>query len=77
MTTTLAHAETMGEEVTEHPRIAKAIRELEDAVKYLREAPHNFGGHKVEAIKASEAAIGQLRLALAFRSGADTARGKK
>lgn len=39
-----------------HPRIAKAILELEDAVKYLEAAPHDFGGHK-----ASHSGQAQLR----------------
>ena len=72
-----ALAETQVEEKSEHPRIAKAIHELEDAVAYMKAAPHDFGGHKADAIKASENAIAQLRLALAFRAGADTAKGKK
>jgi hypothetical protein len=77
MTVRPLFAETMPEEKTDHPRIAKAIHELEDAVAYMRAAPHDFGGHKADAIKASENAIAQLRLALAFRQGADTAKGKK
>jgi hypothetical protein len=50
-----------------HPRIAVAIRDLEDAIRYLEAAPHDFGGHKAAAIRDSRAAIVQLRLALAFR----------
>jgi hypothetical protein len=71
-----AHAETPAAEKAEHPRIAKAIHELEDAIAYMKAAPHDFGGHKAEAIKASETALQQLRLALAFRQGVDTAKGK-
>ena len=52
-----------------HPRIATAIRQLEDAIAYLELAPHDFGGHKDAAIRDSRAAIVQLRLALAFREG--------
>ena len=58
----------IAEEKAEHPRIAKAIRALEDAVTYMRNAPHDFGGHKAEAIEASENAIRQLKLALAYRA---------
>jgi hypothetical protein len=72
-----AFAETLPEEKAEHPRIAKAIHELEDAIAYMKAAPHDFGGHKAEAIKASEDAVRQLRLALAYRQGVDTAKGKK
>jgi hypothetical protein len=49
-----------------HPRIAKAIAALKDARAYLEAAPHDFGGHKAEAIKASDEAIRQLNLALAI-----------
>jgi hypothetical protein len=58
-------------EARQHPRIAKAIRSLEDAVAYMKAAPHDFGGHKAEAIAASEKAIEQLKLALAYRAVAD------
>ena len=54
-----------------HPRIAKAIDALEDARAYMREAPHDFGGHRVEAMRATDEAIRQLRLALAYRAEED------
>ena len=54
-----------------HPRIAKAIEALEDARAYMREAAHDFGGHRVEAIRATDEAIKQLRLALAYRAEED------
>jgi hypothetical protein len=54
-----------------HPRIAKAIEALEDARAYMREAPHDFGGHRVEALRATDEAIKQLRLALAYRAEED------
>jgi hypothetical protein len=34
-----------------HPRIPKAIEALEDARAYMREAAHDFGGHRVEAMR--------------------------
>ena len=54
-----------------HPRIAKAIAELKDAVAYMNAAPHDFGGHKAEAIRASNEAITQLNLALQYRGKMD------
>lgn len=54
-----------------HPRIAKAIDALEDARAYMREAAHDFGGHRVEALRATDEAIKQLRLALAYRAEED------
>ena len=54
-----------------HPRIAAAIEALKDARAYLLAAPHDFGGHKGAAIRATDDAIKQLNLALAFRGRED------
>jgi hypothetical protein len=54
-----------------HPRLARAIEALRDARTYLAEAPHDFGGHKAEAIRATDAAIRQLNFALAYRGAED------
>lgn len=54
-----------------HPRIARAIEALKDARAYMQEAPHDFGGHKAEAIRATDAAIRQLNFALAYRGRED------
>ena len=54
-----------------HPRIAKAIIALTEARAYMEAAPHDFGGHKAEAIRASDEAIRQLNLALAYRARQD------
>lgn len=51
-----------------HPRLATAIDALRDARAYLQEAPHDFGGHKQAAIRACDAAIRQLQLAMAYRA---------
>jgi hypothetical protein len=58
----------IAKEASEHPQIAKAIGALEEAILYLKEAPYNFGGHKEKAIEASERAVRQLKLALAYRA---------
>jgi hypothetical protein len=50
-----------------HPRIAAAITCLRDARAYMAEAPHDFGGHKDAAIRATDEAIRQLNFALAYR----------
>ncbi|MFT3843087.1 MAG: hypothetical protein QM723_39225 [Myxococcaceae bacterium] len=71
-----AMAETVKQEKAEHPRIAKAIHELEDAIKYLEEAPHDFGGHKAAALESSKKAVEDLRAALAYRAVQDTKKGK-
>jgi hypothetical protein len=71
-----ARAESPREEAREHPRIRKAIREMEDAVAYLEAAPHDFGGHKAAAIEKTREAIAQLKLALEYRAAQDTRRGR-
>jgi hypothetical protein len=54
-----------------HPRIAKAIEAWKDARAYMEAAPHDFGGHRVEAIRATDDAIKQLNFALAYRAKED------
>jgi hypothetical protein len=49
-----------------HPHIHRAIAELKEAKKELEKADHDFGGHRVEAIKAADNAIKQLEKALEF-----------
>jgi hypothetical protein len=67
----MAQAQTVRSELENHPRIAKAIREMEDAIAYLQAAPHDFGGHKVAAIRDTRAAIEELRRAMAYRARMD------
>jgi hypothetical protein len=66
-----AYGPSIGSEAEMHPRIAQAISDLEDAISYMQSAPNNFGGHKAAAIAASQAAIQELRAALAFRAQQD------
>ena len=47
-----------------HPDIHKAIAALEAAKHYMEHADHDFSGHRVEALKATDVAIQQLRLAI-------------
>lgn len=54
-----------------HPRIARAINALRDARDYMEHAPHDFGGHKADAIRATDEAIKQLSFALAYRARED------
>jgi len=64
-------AQTVRTEAINHPRIAAAIREMEGAIRYMEAAPHDFGGHKAAAIRATQAALAELRAALAFRAQKD------
>ena len=57
-----------------HPRIARAIESLRDARAYLEEAPHDFNGHRREAVRATNEAIRQLEYALQYRGREDRRR---
>jgi hypothetical protein len=47
------------EEPVRHP-LHKALEELREAKRELEKAPHDFGGHKKEALEATEHAIKHL-----------------
>jgi len=47
-----------------HPQIHAALHALENAKRHLKEAKHDFGGHREAALIACDNAITQLRLAL-------------
>ena len=49
-----------------HPQIMAAIRALEAARLHLERAAHDFGGHRVKAIRAIDVALVQLKLALKY-----------
>jgi hypothetical protein len=49
-----------------HPEIRDAIGALERARDHLQHARHDFGGHRVEAIRAINEALRQLHMALEF-----------
>lgn len=58
-------------ESAEHPRIRKAITEMEDAIDYMEKAPHDFGGHKAAALEDTKKAVKSLKLALEYRAKKD------
>ena len=49
-----------------HPEIREAIASMRRAREHMDHAAHDFGGHRVEAIKATDEAIRQLQLCLEF-----------
>ncbi len=49
-----------------HPQINAALRALERAKDHLQKAAHDFGGHRVEAIQAIDAAMAQLKTCLQY-----------
>jgi L-lactate utilization protein LutB len=48
----------------EHPRLHAALYELRHARTELKEAKHDFGGHRAKALEALNAAITQIDQAL-------------
>jgi hypothetical protein len=50
----------------EHPQIRDAIAALRRAKEHLEHAAHDFGGHRVDAVKATNAAIQQLEICLKY-----------
>ena len=49
-----------------HPEIREAIESLRRAKEHMEHAAHDFGGHRVEAIRATDGAIHQLEECLRF-----------
>jgi hypothetical protein len=47
-----------------HPHMHVALRELREARTELKEAAHDFGGHRVKALEATDAAVKQIDRAL-------------
>ena len=64
VTTTTAHNVQKKKPGERHPKIHQAINALESAKNDLQNAAHEFCGHRVEALEATNVAIRQLRLAL-------------
>jgi F0F1-type ATP synthase membrane subunit b/b' len=60
----LAPAATAAEKEERHPHIRAALEELRESRKDLKEADHDFEGHRKEALVAIDAAIDQLEICL-------------
>lgn len=50
----------------EHPEIHDALNSLRHAREHLEHAAHDFGGHRVEALRATDEAIRQLEVCLKY-----------
>jgi hypothetical protein len=50
----------------DHPEIRDALASLHHAKDHLEHAAHDFGGHRVDAIHATDEAIRQLEICLKF-----------
>jgi len=62
----------MRAEEANHPNIAQAMHDCENAMQHLAQAPSNFGGHKGQASMDLKAAWISLRKALYYRIYADS-----
>jgi hypothetical protein len=49
-----------------HPQIEDALRALHAAKDHLNAAAHDFGGHRVDAIRAIDEADHQLRICMQY-----------
>ena len=49
-----------------HPQIREALGALRRAKEHLEHAAHDFGGHRVEALRATDEAIHQLETCLKY-----------
>ena len=49
-----------------HPQIREAIAALRRAKEHMEHAAHDFGGHRVEALRATDDAIRQLEECLKY-----------
>lgn len=49
-----------------HPQIRQAIAALRRAKEHMEHAAHDFGGHRVEALEATNKAIEQLEICLKY-----------
>jgi hypothetical protein len=49
-----------------HPEIRAAINALDRAKAHLHDAKHDFGGHRVDALAAIDAAQHQLQICLQY-----------
>ena len=49
-----------------HPEIEDALHALHNAKAHLEAAAHDFGGHRVDAIRAIDEADRQLRICMQY-----------
>jgi len=49
-----------------HPEIHDALNALRRAKDHMEHAAHDFGGHRVEALRATDEAIRQLEICLKY-----------
>jgi hypothetical protein len=52
--------------VPDHPEIHNAIAALRNAKEHMQHAKHDYGGHRSDAIRATDEAIHQLEVCLKY-----------
>ena len=52
--------------VPDHPEIHDALNSLRHAREHLEHSAHDFGGHRAEALRATDEAIHQLEICLKY-----------
>jgi len=57
----------MRAEEARHPNIAQAIRNVQESIRLLQNAPDTYGGHKGQAMGDLQRALVSLRKALYYR----------
>jgi hypothetical protein len=60
----ISNAAEAREKEEHHPHIRKALEELRETRRELKEADHDFKGHREEALEAVDKAIRQLEICL-------------
>ena len=61
-----ATAEAAANPAEPHPQIREALGALRRAKEHLQHAAHDFGGHRDEALEATDKEIAQLEIGLKF-----------
>jgi hypothetical protein len=61
-----AAAATPATPAEQHPEIHDALTALRNARGHLEQAAHDFGGHRAQALKATDEAIHQLEICLKY-----------
>jgi len=64
---------TIQSEQAAHPRLVKAIQDMQAALREMERAPDDFGGNKAAAIRDAHVAIHSLKKALYYRLHMDDA----
>ena len=65
-TATSQPAATTADPAEPHPQIREALGALRRAKEHMEHAAHDFGGHRVDALKATDEAIRQLEICLKY-----------